>query len=157
MNSATMSTRLTAIVMNSATVYIRRRQSRSMQSFQQTDVENTLDTEDCFVGSRSGPEGVNGHAELLGKLQGASKRLSPNARGAFQLVVLHGVSLREASETVGVSMGTIKARVFHGRRQVLQMLRASVLQQAAGKPRSVSGRPGHGALKVQLEASRAAA
>jgi hypothetical protein len=85
-----------------------------------------------------------------------SKRFEKtNALGAFQLVVLHGFSRREAAGTLEFSIGTIKGASLHGRRQVLQMLRASIVQQATGKPRPVSGRPGHGALKVQSIASGA--
>lgn len=154
---AQMSTWLTAIVINSARIYIRRRQSRSMQLFQQTDAQNMLDAENSFVDTRPDPEEIYGRAELRRKLHSASKRLSPNVRGAFQLVVLRGLSIREAAQTLGVSIGTIKARVFHGRRQALHMLRASIFQQTAGKPSSVSGRPGQGAFNGQPEASRLAA
>lgn len=132
---AQMTTWLTAIVMNSARMYIRRRCTCSTQSFRQIEGET-----DSFVDNRPDPEKIYGQAELQRKLHSASKRLSPNVRGAFQLVVLRGMSIREAAQTLGVSIGTIKARVFRGRKQVLHMMRTSTYQRTARKPSAISDR-----------------
>jgi RNA polymerase sigma factor (sigma-70 family) len=105
---AQMSTWLMAIVMNSARMYIWRQHSRSMQPFCQLEGEKMLNGEDYFVDSRPDPEEIYGHAELRRKLHSASKRLSPNVRSAFRLVVSNGLSLREAAQTLGVSIGTNK-------------------------------------------------
>jgi RNA polymerase sigma-70 factor, ECF subfamily len=146
---AQMSTWLTTIVMNSARLSIRRRYSRGMQSFQPIDGEKSPDPEASFVDSRPDPEEMYGEAELQRRIHSTSERLSPKVRRAFQLVVLHGLSMREAAETIGVSVGTIKARVFHGRRQVLRMMRASTFRRT---PRQ----RGQGAFNVQREAASAA-
>lgn len=52
--------------------------------------------------------------ELLG-------RLKPKKRIAFVLVVVQGMSLREAAEVVGATPDAVKQRVLHARRELEQM------------------------------------
>jgi RNA polymerase sigma-70 factor, ECF subfamily len=119
---ARMTTWLTAIVMNSARMLIRRRCSRGTLSLHQMDGERTIDAADFFVDSRPGPEELYGRAELRWKLENATERLSPKTRSVFRLVVLKGFSIREAAQTLGVTEGAVKARLFHGRNRVLDNL-----------------------------------
>jgi RNA polymerase sigma-70 factor, ECF subfamily len=154
---AQMSTWLTAIVMNSARMSIRRRSQRGMQLFQQIESEKMADAEDYFVDGRPDPEEIYGQAELQRELRRAAETLSPKVRSAFQLVVFRGMSIPEAAHTLGVSIGTIKTRVFHGRREVLRMLRASTFRPTARKSGSVSGWREQEALNDQPEAARVAA
>lgn len=52
--------------------------------------------------------------ELLG-------RLTPKKRIAFVLVVVEGMSLREAAEVVGATPDAVKQRVLHARREIERM------------------------------------
>lgn len=48
-------------------------------------------------------------------------RLKPKKRIAFVLVVVEGMSLREAAEVVGATPDAVKQRVLHARREIEQM------------------------------------
>lgn len=61
-------------------------------------------------------------AELRPDLEAALQSLPLEFRSAVVLVDLHGLPLDEASDVLGVPIGTIKSRLFRGRRQLAQQL-----------------------------------
>lgn len=153
---AQMTTWLAAILVNSARMFIRRRCARKTLSLHQLEEDKNISAEEAFVDARPGPEELCGKAEQRRKLQNASERLSPTVRNAFQLVVLNGLSMREAAQILGVSEGTVKARVFHGRKQVLRIVKRSTLRQTSAKSRAASVWREHRApesLMLQSEAT----
>ena len=116
-----------------------------------------MSAEDCFVDGAPGPEERYRRAEFRQKLQDASESLSATIRGAFRLVVLKGFSTREAARELGVSKGTIKARLFQARRQMIAMLGGATGPKDAKSPR-VRTRPRHvnaRAVVLQTEAASA--
>jgi len=148
---ARMTTWLTAIVMNSARMLIRRRYSRGVLSLHQIDGERTMDAEDFFVDSRPGPEELCGKAEFRRKLENASEKLSPKIQSVFRLVVLKGFSIREAAQTLGVTEGAVKARLFHGRNRVLDNLRGSEAKRGSRKWLSAPRRQSTAARRSMLQ------
>lgn len=117
---AQMTTWLVAIVLNSARMLLRRRSSRGMMTLPQMVNERTVGAEQSLADGRPSPEELYATAERRQKLEHASQRLSPTARSAFRLVMLKGFSIREAARKLGVSDGTIRARLFHARRQLIR-------------------------------------
>ncbi len=61
-------------------------------------------------------------AELRPDLEAALQALALEFRSAVVLVDLNGMPLEEAADVLGVPIGTIKSRLFRGRRQLAQTL-----------------------------------
>lgn len=61
-------------------------------------------------------------AELSGDLQRALDALEPDFRAAIVLVDVLGASYAEAAEALHVAEGTVKSRIFRGRRELGRML-----------------------------------
>jgi RNA polymerase sigma factor (sigma-70 family) len=51
------------------------------------------------------------------------KGLSPAERRAIQLFVLDGLTLKEVSDFLGVSQGTVKSNLFRARSKLKRMMR----------------------------------
>jgi RNA polymerase sigma-70 factor, ECF subfamily len=61
-------------------------------------------------------------AELGGELQRALDALEPDFKAAVVLVDVLGASYAEAAELTGAAEGTVKSRVFRGRRELARLL-----------------------------------
>jgi RNA polymerase sigma-70 factor (ECF subfamily) len=61
-------------------------------------------------------------AGLRHEIEGALSELPPDFRNAIVLSDLEGLSLPEVAEVLGVPIGTVKSRVFRGRRLLAQRL-----------------------------------
>jgi len=61
-------------------------------------------------------------AELRPDIEAALEKLPPEYRAAVVLVDLNGLALETAGEILGVPTGTVKSRVFRGRRQLAESL-----------------------------------
>ncbi len=57
-----------------------------------------------------------------GDLAGALDRLSPELRAVVQATVVDGLTMREASEVLGVPSGTVKTRMMRARQQLREAL-----------------------------------
>lgn len=75
-------------------------------------VDTALDPEEVFL--------VQERAQILTSALG---RLKPATRQALELLELRELSTAETARHLGVSVGAVKARVFHGRRKLRRMLR----------------------------------
>ncbi|MDP2299116.1 MAG: RNA polymerase sigma factor, partial [Actinomycetota bacterium] len=64
---------------------------------------------------------------LAEAIERAMRALAPEDRDALGAVTLFGLSYAEASETLGIPVGTVKSRVFRARR-----LLTAILQDAEG-------------------------
>ena len=67
---------------------------------------------------------------MLGRVREAFGGLAPELREAAGLVILNGMSYREAAETLGVPIGTIMSRVSRSRRALEEALGAGRAQEA---------------------------
>lgn len=61
-------------------------------------------------------------AELRPDIESALGAIGAEFRSAVVLVDLQGLSLEQASDVLGVPIGTVKSRVFRGRRQLAERL-----------------------------------
>jgi RNA polymerase sigma-70 factor, ECF subfamily len=124
---AQMSTWLTAIVINSALMKLRR---RSRQLHVPLDAPDREQEQQAFSNAipdhQPNPEEICRRWELAQWLAGLSERLSPTLRRTFQMRDLDGLSIRETAERLGVPHGTVKARVARARAHLKQMVRESL-------------------------------
>src|SRR5580698_8082918 len=106
---ARISTWLSAIVINSARMQLRRR-SRQPQL--------PLDEQS--------PEEACRGAELAEPVHRLLRQLSPTLRRAFELRELDGLTIRETANVLGVAEGTVKAQLARARTKLRFLMRKSL-------------------------------
>jgi RNA polymerase sigma-70 factor, ECF subfamily len=116
---AKMSTWLTAIVVNSALMKLRRR-SRANSHVASSDPswEENFSLADFASDSRPNPEQIYQTLEVVHALGGAISGLSPTLLRAFQLRDIQGGSIRDIARILGVPIGTVKARTARARKKL---------------------------------------
>lgn len=134
---AQITTWLTTIVLNSARMILRRQVAHKMISLDEPRGENNSGLEEFLYFSGATPEELYRKKEYRDVLQRAMHKLTPKTREAFRLVVLQGLSMREASQKMGVKEATIKARLFRARIDVTRLVRNSMRERRA--PMSMVG------------------
>jgi RNA polymerase sigma-70 factor (ECF subfamily) len=122
---AKMSTWLTAIVINSARMKLRRRFGRVYLALDETNGQDFTLAE-MLSDTRPGPEEAYRKREVAEKLAQATSRLSPTLLRTFQLRDVYGLNIRETAHLLGVPSGTVKARLTRARMK---------LRKAIGKSR----------------------
>ena len=60
--------------------------------------------------------------ELRPSIEDALQAISPDYRAAVVLSDIHGLAIEEISEALEIPAGTVKSRVFRGRRQLAEIL-----------------------------------
>jgi RNA polymerase sigma-70 factor (ECF subfamily) len=120
---AQMSTWLTAIVINSALMKLRRhpRQSHILLDAPGREREHQAFS-DTIPDHQPNPEEICRRLELAQWLARLSERLSPTLRRTFQMCDMDGLSIRETARRLGVPHGTVKARVARARGHLKQMV-----------------------------------
>ena len=120
-----MSTWLTAIVINSARMYLRRRPRQPHLSLDEQfgeDHEYSLPLAD----RGPSPEDACRESELRARLKHFVTQLSPPLRKAFQLRELDGLSTSEAAHILGVSDGTVKAQLARARAKLTRLMQRAL-------------------------------
>jgi RNA polymerase sigma-70 factor (ECF subfamily) len=116
------STWLTRIAINEALMLLRRkRRSREVpisESSTEDEIALPLDLADL----RLNPEDSCLRREQERILSAAVNELTPGTRKAIQLRELDERSTEETAQVMGLSVGAVKARVFHGRRKLRKTL-----------------------------------
>ena len=118
---AKMSTWLTAIVINSARMKLRRRFGRVYLALDQTDGKDFTLAE-MLSDTRPGPEETYRKREIVERLAQATSRLSPTLLRTFQLRDVYGLNIRETAHLLGVPTGTVKARLARARMKLRKAL-----------------------------------
>ena len=123
---AQMSTWLTAIVINSALMKLRRhtRQAHIPLDAPDRDREHQAFSH-TIPDHQPNPEEIYRRSELGQWLARLSNQLSPTLRGTFQMRDVDGLSIRETAKRLGVPHGTVKGRVARARAHLKQMVRKS--------------------------------
>lgn len=117
------STWLTRIAINEALMLLRRGRRLREES-----IEDLSGNEETAPGlemadSRVGPESAFLRDERSRILTAAVNELTPKIRAAIELRELSELSTEEAARVMGLSVAAVKARVFHGRRRLHQVLK----------------------------------
>jgi RNA polymerase sigma-70 factor (ECF subfamily) len=120
---AQMSTWLTAIVINSALMKLRRRPRQLHIPLDAPDREREYQAfSDTIPDHQPNPEETCQKWELTQWLAMLSNRLSPTLRRTFQMRDVDGLSIRETAKRLGVPHGTVKGRVARARAHLKQMV-----------------------------------
>ncbi len=125
------STWLTRIAINESLMLLRKRRSNhlSIEGHQTVDEESfALEIRD----RAATPEEQYGQREIRNVLSGAINELRPILRTVVKLSELGEHSTKETAETLGVEVGTVKARTFRARRLLRNKI-AKRLGARAGK------------------------
>jgi RNA polymerase sigma-70 factor, ECF subfamily len=124
---AQMSTWLTAIVINSALMKLRRHTRQSHFPLDAPDREREHQSfSDTIPDHQPNPEEICRRRELEQWLVRMTKRLSPTLLRTFQMRDVDGLSIRETAKRLGVPHGTVKGRVARARAHLKQMVQASL-------------------------------
>ena len=127
---AQMSTWLTAIVINSARMQLRKRPRQIHLSIDERfGEEQEYSLSEQLADWRPGPEDKFQSSELRGRLMQFLSELSPPLRKAYQLRELDGLTTREAAHILGVADGTVKAQLARARTKLKHLLRRALNAQ----------------------------
>jgi RNA polymerase sigma-70 factor (ECF subfamily) len=122
--TATLATWITTIVTNSALSQLRRRPRQLHVSLDEPLAgENDYCLSDMLEDVGPSPEGECIQSELHGYLWQSVMELSPSLRKTIQLFYVDGMSTREVAQTLGVPLGTVKARMSRARSRLKRMMR----------------------------------
>jgi RNA polymerase sigma-70 factor (ECF subfamily) len=121
---ARISTWLSAIVINSARMQLRRRSRQPQVPLdQQNPEQESLASCDRLPDRGPTPEESCRGAELAEHVHRLVRRLSPTLRRAFQLRELEGLTIRETANVLGVAEGTVKAQLARARKKLRLLMR----------------------------------
>jgi RNA polymerase sigma-70 factor (ECF subfamily) len=125
---SSFSTWLTRIAINEALMLLRR--DRGHREVSINDLSGSEETAFRLEipDSRPCPESVFLQGERNRILFAAMDKLSPGIRTAIELRELGELSTKEAARVMGLSVSAVKARVFHGRRKLHQVLKRKSTQ-----------------------------
>jgi RNA polymerase sigma-70 factor, ECF subfamily len=121
--SASFSTWLTRIAINEGLMWLRKKRTSAEVSFEalnaNADDSRQLDPADCDPN----PEEACMQLETRQIVSTALDSLSNRLRATIQLRELEELSTEETAEALGLPVGTIKARLFQGRKKLRSILK----------------------------------
>ncbi len=131
------STWLTRIAVTEALMFLRR--GRSLREVFIDDLNGNEETTATLEvpDSSPDPEALYSQREQVEMLSSAMNGLSPGLRKAIQLHELDERSSEETAQIMGISVGALKGRMFHGRRKLRDRLKR-VVDQGWGSERKTS-------------------
>jgi RNA polymerase sigma-70 factor (ECF subfamily) len=116
------STWLTRITINEALMLLRRRRGSHEVPIAESTREDETPQPLDFPDSGPNPEDSCLQREQERILSAAVNELTPGTRKAIELRELGEMSTQETAEVMGLSVGAVKGRVFHGRKKLRQTL-----------------------------------
>ena len=123
---STFSTWLTRIAINEALMLLRKRRGLREMFIDDFSGNGETTTLPEVPDSSPDPEVSYSQREREKILSSSLDELSHGTRRAIQLRELDGRSTEETARIMGISVGAVKARVFHGRRKLRQKLKRYV-------------------------------
>jgi RNA polymerase sigma-70 factor, ECF subfamily len=117
------STWLTRIAINEALMWLRRKRASPEVPIEDwTTIDETAVAVD-LADSDPSPEENCLHEEQKRILSAAVNQLNPRTRRAIELRELGELSTEETARILGISIGAVKARLFHARKELRKSLR----------------------------------
>jgi len=116
------STWLTRIAINEALMLLRRKRRSREVPISESPTEDEITLHLDLPDLRLNPEDSCLRREQERILSAAVNELTPGTRKAIQLRELDERSTEETAQVMGLSVGAVKARVFHGRRKLRKKL-----------------------------------
>ena len=123
---SSFSTWLTRIAINEALMLLRKRRGLREMFIDDLSGNEETTTVPEVPDSSPDPEVSYSQREREKILSSSLDELSHGTRRAIQLRELDGRSTEETARIMGISVGAVKARVFHGRRKLRQKLKRYV-------------------------------
>src|SRR6266478_184456 len=120
---SSFSTWVTRIAINEALMWLRRGHGLREVSIDDLSGNEETALRPEMRDSRAGAESVFLQGERSRILSAAMDRLTPRTRKAIELRELGELSTQEAAGVMGLSVGAVKSRVFHGRKKLRQVLK----------------------------------
>jgi RNA polymerase sigma-70 factor (ECF subfamily) len=120
------STWLTRIAINEALMLLRRKRGSREVPIAESITEDETALPLDFPDSGPSPEDSCLRREQTRILSAAVNELTPGMREAIELRELGELSTGETAQVMGLSVGAVKARVFHGRRKLRKTLKRYV-------------------------------
>jgi RNA polymerase sigma-70 factor, ECF subfamily len=129
---ARMSTWMTVVVMNSARMAARKRR-RTVHLSLEAPIQDDeiLRLSDMVRDTRPDPEDQAGRRELEHRLRRLSDHLSPGLLDVIRLCGLEGLSVREAADTLGLTVSAVKSRAARARRELRRLDRVKPARVAS--------------------------
>jgi RNA polymerase sigma-70 factor, ECF subfamily len=136
---SSFSTWLTRIAINEALMFLRRRRGQREVSINEdsTDVEGVA-SRLVIPDVDPDPETSYVQREEARLLSAALEKLRPGLRRAIELRELAELSTEETARRMGLSVGAVKARLFHGKRKLREALRRRVRSRRNPRNESVA-------------------
>jgi RNA polymerase sigma-70 factor (ECF subfamily) len=132
-----MSSWVTAIVLNSARMKLRKRLRHIHVPLDEPIGEaQVLSVSERLTDGRPNPEDEYRNSELRTRLTRFHGRLSPTLRRPFQLRAIDGLSVRETAQILGMPHGTVKAQFARARKKLKELMRPT----AKGRSHRLSDR-----------------
>jgi RNA polymerase sigma-70 factor (ECF subfamily) len=150
---AQLSTWLTAIVINSARMQVRKRPRYGHMSLESRIGEDRqYSVSDILADNRPNPEDECHKARVNALLTKCAAQLSPALQKAFLLRYVHQLSFGEIARALGLPIGTVKNHLARGRAKLLKAMRG-VLH---GSCRNIAFQPArdHELYKMPLNGHR---
>jgi RNA polymerase sigma-70 factor, ECF subfamily len=116
------STWLTRITINQALMLLRRKRGSREVPIAESNAENETAPPLDIPDSGPNPEDSCLRREQERILSAAVNELTPGTRKAIELRELGELSTGETAQVMGLSVGAVKARIFHGRKKLRQTL-----------------------------------
>jgi RNA polymerase sigma-70 factor (ECF subfamily) len=123
---AQISTWVTAILLNSARMQLRRRLRHVHVSLEESVEELQSFPLERLADHRPTPEREFIESDLKTRLSDLHTQLSPTLRRTFQLRDVEGRSIRETARILGVPIGTVKAQSARARKRLKELMRHSL-------------------------------
>jgi RNA polymerase sigma-70 factor (ECF subfamily) len=137
-----MSTWLTAIVINSVRMQIRRRPRGQMVWLDQDTQENHRAISEALADRRLTPAQNCEQRQLRELVNELVVSLPPSQQEALHLHVRDDFSIQETAKTLGVPEGTVKARLARGRAKLIQQFhKATEIRKTAPRAPGCKARP----------------
>jgi RNA polymerase sigma-70 factor, ECF subfamily len=131
---SSFSTWLTRIAVNEALMLLRKGRAAREVLIEDSSEEQT-DTHGLEIPDSSpGPEANYLKREETELLSVAISKLKPRTRTAIELRELAQLSSQETARYMGLSVGAVKARVFHGRKKLRKTLRQLGIVPLSARP-----------------------
>jgi RNA polymerase sigma-70 factor, ECF subfamily len=119
---ARMSTWLTVIVMNSARMVARKRLRHPHVPLDgSVQDDESLRLSEMIPDTRPDPEEVVCRMELQQRLRQLSDHLSPTLGEVIRLCGIEGLSVRQAADSLGVTVSAVKSRAVRARRELRRL------------------------------------
>ncbi|MGD0470797.1 MAG: sigma-70 family RNA polymerase sigma factor [Terriglobales bacterium] len=115
---SSFSTWLTRIVINSALMTLRRRRVRPEASLDEILESQPGRLARGVVKARPDPEKICAAIQIHALVEGQVDQLPAAMRAAFRVAGMDGLSARESSQALGISVGAFKSRIHWARRKL---------------------------------------